>query len=658
MTTYEAGTYRIYTRETIDDSWTERTMCYLMDDVHDAANYVPTLRIRVPYAASTANTQFWYQDFANHWVRITYEPSGGSETDIWYGSMVASIINEETMEMEWAAAHILSQLVRVDLGSFAYADPQIAGDAMCKNIALQIFNLDLERNLKSADEWYLAPSESHYMHKKIGADAQDWLVYIFGTDSLWDNYEILRFLLATYVPKGSTEFCEIGFALAPTAAAKTYLQAAKQEWNFSRMNLWEAVDKLVRSSGPLAWCADWSTSGDYGYDYVRLRVFSKKYEDKDDTWQNEHALLSDPTAPDCEASRIQVRTGDKISKLVVYGEPIRIMMTMAGPDLGVTTLPNYEKGWDDAEEAAWDEFDPERDENWPNVFRRLLLDWDANITSWNHVWLEPGTWPGSYETEEGDMCVKGADHYARARRILKRCLTHKEYGYENQDDSAGTALVVTPGGTGKPEFEPILGWFVPDAGDAESDPKQILKGRIRPLADDFGVLLPTSVRDVEVSDLFLDQDDRWKRLYITFAVEGDIRLAYEMTAYDEGDHDQMRTVEVYEPGAEWWAAAEGTKLEYDSVFGWTLIYGVLRNDLPKLKARAENIIKHHNEQLYRGTFVLKQVDVAKKVGDYITTYGPWTINQVIMSVLHALASTERWGTRLTTQKHWSRRNAP
>lgn len=677
MTRYQAGTYRLYVRETTEENWVELPDVYTLGrEVERSANKVTTAHVGVPLHVRGPNSGYTWYDLEYWWLRITYEPPGGAESDIWYGQFADRLIKEESRALTWVALDVKQTLDRIDLGFYAYTVKHDWRDR-AQQIWLRPFNEgrrdeeSMLRGRRSANRYDLRPNSEDYRKQSTG----EGTAYIYGRDGAWSNLEVAEYLLTASAPKGGSDQCPIGWDLDVGDAARPYLSGAVQEWSedLLQKTTFQALRDVVLQSGPLAMVEDWSDDGTHGYKYVRLRVFVKEYEERDTSTYSIHDLLQDPENPDCDASRYRVRGQDRITNLYMYGQPARIMTTAMGHMCGTTfgdgrwgvddwgrfpiLYPAWESALEDEFDAAVKE-DSEALEKYPNVYKNFTLNWTSGLETWG--WPRPSGQVES-DAEIGDRAVTGSQlGYPHPRRILPKNLTLQGWEYDNQDDS--TALSVWSPGE-EAVFDNILVWYLPPDEDPDHDEPQLLTaaGDVSE-ASQTGVLsMPEGLRGPDADfDLGSDAGDgnkKWEYLAVTLTVQADWRVYHhEENDDDAGDFTNVKTVHV--PGQHWWAADHAIR-SFDADAGaFTWVHGVLENAMPELEARGQALLKHQRAGLRYGTFKRRTVDIGYTIGDFVRKFANYDVEAPILTLRHNLRrGSATWGTKLTTGKKWSHRDS-
>ncbi|HUU92482.1 MAG TPA: hypothetical protein VM238_14890, partial [Phycisphaerae bacterium] len=227
---HTAGVHTIYTRRLHTDEWAAQTALRLVTPVVTlTAGSVTQLVLAQTYVLTTEPTA-GYRNFEHHWLRISYTPDGGAETDIWYGLIGDQVLDEAAGEVRFTADSIELLLWRVQFCE-AYAQPAKT-DADASPISLRPFNesLDADRRLgvMSANRYHFT-RDGTFMSKAAGAG--DDVAYVFGTGAIWNAWRCLESLIKSHCPPGGSRHCPIGFVPVPTAAAQTALEAVTERWN-------------------------------------------------------------------------------------------------------------------------------------------------------------------------------------------------------------------------------------------------------------------------------------------------------------------------------------------------------------------------------------------------------------------------------------------
>ncbi len=670
---HTVGVHKVYTRRLSTDSWAEQSGLRLISPVVErTAGAVTHLLLAQTYVPTTESSA-GYHNLEHHWLRVTYTPYGGAETDIWYGTLGDQTLDEAAGEVRWVADSIEKQLSKVMI-SEAYAHRPGSED-IADPISVRPFNEDLDADRRLG---IMSSARYHFTRDStfldLAAGDGDDVAYVFGTNGLWNAWRMLEALIKWHCPPGGGRHCPIGFVPVPTAAAQTALEASSERLNVFGARMTDVLNKACAAAGNLAWHVDWATSGDYGYTLPRIRIWSRDYDDRDG-WQTSHdvdGFVSDPADIEALASRITVSVGHRLTDIIVVGEPIRAMFTVRY-DPGASVVPKYVRGWTAADETAWaaldaGEADPDAPKL-PHVYRRLFMEFDElrdGITSWK---IFPQPVPGDYFAVEGDKIstsiygelVKYV--YAHPRRLLPRILTRPGLTYTSQD--TGALAISEAGAVGVAEQSPTLCWYVPpDLTPAEGGRAVVtpIPG-VQPLRHEPGIMLPGGLRklDGDAFDLSqsVDSTPIWQQLVMTVACQTDTRLSWTSGRsynYEDGSgekDEQRQTVIIQVPGAEWWAALADTVIGIDSTGTETTVYGVIRNDLPVLKAAADALIDRHSRRLRHADLPLKTVDIGKDLGHFLHLYGPYRLDNPILTVRHSLALGQV-GTQIITGKPWTR----
>lgn len=656
---HQTGRYKLYTRQKPGDSWTERPQLRMAADtpvITRAAGQPTVVRLAQTYGPGSEAAP--YVNWTNHWLRITFTPSGGAESDIFYGHLSDQTLHEARREVTWGAPSIEAQLRNVILSEGYAQAVAAAGD--CEEITLRPFNQNLDPETpigwRGSTEYHFT-RDSTFKTKATGGSTLD-RAHVYGLTSPWDAWQTIRTLLRTHCPIGGGRHCAIGFEPVATTAAQTALEAVIERWDFLGVDAWTMLTRLVRSAGDLDWTVDWSTSGDYGYDFPRIRIFSRLHADRDTGWQTVHDVKGGGTLPiEALSGRVSITVKDRVTSVTAIGAPIKVQFTTHYSD---EVRPMYRRGWTDADETAWaalvDSKDPEA-AKLQHVWRRLYLPHDQTsigLTTWN-VFPQPD--PGDFFSAVGDKVPAestfGKGFYNQPRRILRQNLTQQAYTYTSQTGSSALSRS-SAGAVGAAGFHGILCWF-----QWTNPPSYVRRFRVepvQPLKNECGVMLPAMFDDMPLDEFAAWQPDgqpAWHYFTITLSIETDVRLAWTAgETYDLGDGSgiedhQRRTLVVEVPDAEWWVALADTVIDVQADGTETTVHGVLRNDLPKLKDIAEKTLARYNRRSWHAD--IEQVDVtpAVAIGHFVGTYGAFTLNSPILGLEHHLG-LEAVGTKLIT----------
>ncbi|MGD8237844.1 MAG: hypothetical protein PVH68_04790, partial [Armatimonadota bacterium] len=343
------GEWKVYTRASVDASWTERTHLRLPDGavVERTAGDVSVVPIVQTYAPGPG----WapYVDYTHHWCRITYTPDGGSETDLWYGHLSDQTLDEAAGEIRWTALSIEAEIdrLRFDLG---FADPVVAGN--CESLTLPVFNDSLEedalRGLRGTTEYHFS-RDGTYRTPATGGTEYD-RSYAFGTGGAWDAWELLRALFAWHAPAGGGRNSRIGFYPVATPAAKSALQDVTERWDTLGKSGRRVLDAVCDAAGDLAWSLDWSPDGTFGYAFVRVRLWSRRYGDRDASTQALHDVDAGGVQPiTCNPSHVSISVRDRVTDVVVLGARARVQFTVAYDSAEDHVRPTSERGWTDTD---------------------------------------------------------------------------------------------------------------------------------------------------------------------------------------------------------------------------------------------------------------------------------------------------------------------
>ena len=646
------GYYLIYTRPQVADDWILQPTLRLQGGdpvVERKAASVTTVQIEQTNVAGTQAVT--PTNFAHHWLRISYTPDGGAEVDIFYGHFGDQTIDEKAGVRFWPGLSIEAQLERA-LCFEALADRPAPADA--ELIDLPTFNADVERRqgMLTGTAYHCTRDVTFATPEPTGPGGDAW--YGFGEDEFslpWTAWGVIEALVRWHTPPGGYEYCKIGFLPVITDEAINALDEISERWDFFGRSLFDVLNTLCAAAGDLSWTCDWSQEDgtDFGYELVRVYIFSRDHDDRDAARQAEHAMVrtDDDGNRQCLASRISVSVRDAVHGVIAYGEPIRVQFTTQWTGVD---LPMYRAGWTSGDETDWAN-QALAGEAMPTAYRKLILPagqtHDGVESTWK-VFVRPD--PAYQIAEPGDAWAvptpdfegNGA-HYPRA--ILPRNLTRTGRTYTSQTGS--TALSHSDAGViGYPEFAPILAWLRPDSIGA-TDRVMRIPG-VRPLRTECGVMLPPGWRGGEdarqgCADLSADYgaSPACQQIRVTVTIETDMRAQWLTTAYprlpspDTLFDEQHRYVSIYVPGAHWWAAldavvdiaADGTE---------TVANGVLRNDIPRLKAAAEQALARFNSRTAHADINLMAVDPSRKLGDFVTSYTTPTVDVTLNNCIAQL----------------------
>jgi hypothetical protein len=605
------------------------------------------------------------QELSKHWIKVTYQDAeGGDETLIWYGNIEDSVVNEQGLRVEYYGLSIENQLKKLKLTETYAENVNPVSDA--QRIGELRFNRNMdegmESGLRGTIRYHFAAGAdfSTVSAEPLAADT----AYAFGTSVLWENVYILEHLLAVNAPSGGRhDFAPIGFRLQCTTAAQQYLDFSYHEWDLTGKDLFESVDEIIRASGPLLWWCD-AVPYDAGeQDYILIRVQSRLEEDELES-KTLHAIDRD----DCMPAMIRRRVLDRATKVIARGERMKVMFTVAA-----TGTPHWENGWTAAQEAAWKaakittEYDAEK---WRDVFCKYIIPYNQEVGGADHnsTW-EVFVTPDLNANPVGSkILVTGgedaANFYAYPRRLLPHSLTFR--GWTNPTANDGTLPTPPAGDPGNPELTPLMGWWQKSEGGGADI--VIRLENLAVLRNEPGVQFPIHYRDNVPG---IAESAMTAPLIFTVSMETDNFLEWhEPAAWPDDDQARIEVIEV--PDCAWWAACSGTVVEVAAGGTQTTIYGVLRNDLPKLKEKAENLAAllrcgtYGGSTLvphYHGTIPFKSVrleydDEPVELGDFVDTYGPFNIQAPIMTISHELASQQHYGTTLTCFKPWTQADTP
>jgi len=665
---HKVGTITIYTAPDTNFEWVEQPQFRIVGDdvVTNAAGQINTLQLAQNYCDSIPPSI--YANLSNHWLRVSYTPhpdEGGDEFDLFFGHLCDQTLAEGQGEIHWTALSIEAQLARVQPME-SFAEPVETG-GKCQPISMRTANesLDTEHRLgwRGVNLYHFNRTDSY--REKADAEAAD-TAYVFGQETPWDAYRWLEHLLVTHCPTGGSRYCPIGFELVATAEAQAAMEAVEERWGAIGHDLLRDVSRLVQSGGDLAWHVDWTSPASYACPYIR--VWSRTHADKAES-QSEHAikgavdLATDEI--ECTDSNVTIYVRDQVTDVVAVGEPIRVQFSVRYQNVAGQVRPTYVQGWTGAEQAEWALDPEERDPNGPSlthVFRRLYLpesQKDGDDSTWE-VFARP--LPGAVFADEGDMLFPPSAErfYARPRRVLPHNLTRPGYVYTSQ--GAGALSINTAGAAGEPDPHPILAWFAPST---IPDGYRIMPLHgVQPLRHECGVMLPNGWRQEVDDDDAPDTMDLsgaviglgqagWQYLVITLTIETDERASWTASATGISD-SQRRVLVVQVPEARWDVALEGTVIAFDEAGAATTVHGVIRNDVPKLKAVAEKYLGRYAHRAWHADLPLVKIRSDIALGDFITTYGPYQLNNAVLALRHHLRA-QAVGTELITGKPWEGR---
>jgi hypothetical protein len=193
-----------------------------------------------------------------------------------------------------------------------------------------------------------------------------------------------------------------------------------------------------------------------------------------------------------------------------------------------------------------------------------------------------------------------------------------------------------------------MGWLVP-GGTADG----VVPLRVAPLTGRSGFRLLD-----HPADLVLDQGERWRRVLVTGTVDGDwLLLAKARSPAAQSDIVNVRF--VFEPAYQWWAACPDTIIDVDPDATWDdvtaqpprkcrTVYGVLRNDFPRLLELAQNTLRKFAAVRKSVRFQFKTLTAAWRPGMFVAEYNGHLIYAPVMSVVFDLTDDVGYGTRIQT----------
>jgi hypothetical protein len=641
MTAYEPYDYRIYTRRRLSEPWRERPQMRCTRCSAHAGPRVGRAHLDRHYGRDDEGEHGPLQ-LLDHWVRVTAALPAGEE-DIFYGVVVEQRRDEEACRQHWLAHDLKELLSRIRVVA-------LWGERAGEERAVPVRPTGMNRETAAASPWGLRSLfRYHFAHPQRGQKCTDEeatdAAYVLGDEAPWTAWSILEHLLRVYCPRADvlpSSFCPIGFDLEAAPGVRETLEANEGEYQLFGLSLVEAIDRLIRDSGDLSWRVDWSEDGLHGPTFPRIQVFSRDYAGR---VTPEAAVGSDEVLP----TVIEDDGQNRVSEVWAFGGACRFMFTLRSD-----TTPGYEKAWSAELEAAWQGFEPEGLRyslaQFGTVYRDYGIGSDAD---WSAVFQGPDL--ERYESEPGDLRSTEVrwrmDWYGRARPFSRANVVRFDRHYESQDDEAGTGLreeAVGPGQAPASGLQPLMGWLV---GEDAFEGVTPLRVSPRSGASGFRVL------DDPV-DLMLDRGDRWQRMVVTGTVEGDWLLLAKARA-EASDSDVTGIRFVFEPAYQWWAASPGTIVAVNPGARWEevtseppqnceTVYGVIRNDYPKLLALAENTLRKFNAVKKAVRFRFKTLTTAWAPGDFVTEYNGHQIYAPVMSVVHTLTDDEGYGTAIQT----------
>lgn len=641
MAGYTAYDYKVYTRQLTSDAWTEQTevLCARCE-VHAGRKMGEAVLERWYGPDDAADRD--PLELMDYWVRVAVCLPGGEE-DVFYGVIVEQRLEEAARRQRWVAHDLKELLQRVEI-------VMLMGEYLQGLSAVPVRPCVFNRNIAApAKAVGLRSTYRYHFANPVRGDRYDTgdesdVAYALGGASSWDAYSILEHLVRVYCPRADvapSRFCPIGFDVEEPVwtGLLERLSQNEGEYNFFGRTLLEAIDTLVRDSGDLSWRIDWSDDGVHGYTFPLIRIFRCDY----DVAAGEGDEIA---TADVLPVVIEDDGYNRATEVWAFGGPCRFMFTCR-----YGTSPGFSKGWSSELETAWAAFQPEylrfSLERFGAVYREFVFSFGED---WGNVLMGPDL--DNYASEPGDMVATDTawlmDWYNHPRPFLPRNIVRAGTTYTSQDDTAGTALTQTASGDDVHGLEPLRGWVVPNE---ETDGVGYL--RLSPLDGQGGV----RVLD-HPADAALDQDSRWQRLVVTGTVEGDWLLLSK--AIDETANTGLVNIKfVFEPAYEWWVACPNTIISLDADAQWshitadppthcTTVYGVVRNDYPKLKQLAENTLIKFNSVKKAVRFQFKTVTTAWELGAFVTEYNGHEIYAPVMSVVHRLSDDERYGTQIQT----------
>jgi hypothetical protein len=670
---------RIYTREKATDDWVERpSPVMLAGEPEWSADKITSLRISVPLRVQGPNQGYTVPDWKHHWVLVTYEPptgntpphpNAGVETDIWYGQFVDHTIDEESEVVYWAARDVKSVLDRITIG-VTYAEEPALNE--CQQTWWRTPNRGLggeevrTRNIRSVTDYNLDPGSDNYRQKE--GDAADE-AYVFGKDVQstlnrypWTAEELLDHLLKVYTPRRYDGYSVPFFRLKLSSAAQSMLADTVREWpGLEGSTVWEAIQSIIHASGPLSAVEDWAPTDRLGLD---LKVFSRDKADAG-SWQDTHNLMQDTTSPDLDPGRVQIRQQDVPTAVRAVGDRVKLTFTAEGPEASTwfADYPELEPAWTDAAQSDYDAAKASGEnvnDRYEDVYRAFVIRWTQ--AGLDHHFGEPSTASES-DAELGDMVETPADTWWNRSpgliEMRRRLLYQQGYEYTSQGAGALSVDTEAPESAGG---EPLKAWYVPPSEDPDFDsPKRLGGGYdVDPLDGRWGVRLPDGHRGPDGSEPRLDSQPsamshpRWKYVVVTVCATFAVRPWFMATEPLEDDYRYVHTERV--EGARWEAALPYAIRTFDSSGNAVHVWGVLQNDMPQLRRRANRVLAIQRGGLATGTFHHKTVMPAKfSVADYVNRWGDRPVDAPIMTIRHNLTKSEDWGTKMTTGEPWTRR---
>ncbi|HUW08830.1 MAG TPA: hypothetical protein VM537_03830 [Anaerolineae bacterium] len=689
-TVTDIGTTQVWLKRRLSDAWVLHPALDPAGMIMSTAGMVTDLLLHQSYAPGVPEGR--RDNLHKCWVKVVYIPVDDDPVVLWVGNIEDARDAEDEQAIKWVANSLEAQLRKIQLThSYGQGAQWLAEYGPCSRISGLRFNEYMERSgaeargRRSILSYHFGEDGGAAAFSHAGVDDVD-AAYVFGDVQDWSVLDILRALLAWYAPAGQTpafetpyggrkESSPVGFKLGLTTTAQTYLGNAKEAYDLTGMTLLGAITYLVERAGPLFWWLDWGLWENGTQEYVLLRVASREWSDE----VAQHAGAENVALADCMPIVMRARVKDRAEQVIARGAPIKVMFS-ASQAWNLSYQPVLSKGWTTSQQDDWlengywaDDLGAAAD-TWDDVFLTYTIPEDKTWQeggkfgyAWhNSILLPDPQHEGARILEHGPSGWPGVLAYrggyiARARPLLPYNLMWK--GFTNPTDNTGVLPTPIDALQGTPEHESILAWrWVFMA--TEDDPVVQLTS-VRRLSQRAGIQFgKKAYRDEEPPFLAEDTEDglysRWHDLWVTVSVETDNFLEARACLSGQWHDDQRRTAIVDVPDAEWWAAARYTIASIDVAGRMAYMWGVLRNDYPRLKDLAEQRLKFLDQRVprYHGTITYKTLQPSLRVGHWIGTYGQYPVHTPVMSIAHELMDLDEWGTQATTFQPMSMEDTP
>lgn len=470
----------------------------------------------------------------------------------------------------------------------------------------------------------------------IGVDRGDGTminIYIFGGEEVWNNFQIIQYLLTCYQENNGPKF-----QISENSDIIEALREVVGVYDFSTMTLRGALNSLINRARGLSWKYKINENGtieivpfsmldsEIKIGDVTMPANSDRIDIENDLWSDKVAVKTEITA---DSSPVYDR-------IVVRGAKMKCCFTVKYSD------GTLEKGWTDDGEYSEETLYKEAAKyttgyaDLSDSEKALINDTCRAADKYSKVFTTfriPPDWNWKIGTKivnpyinnkgEIDLDQQGV-YYNKDKRILPSLpfIEGVDYSEEQPPDKNKA--------DSEPDYRRVFVLVKDDNGRYNYVEKRSPGGHVRTLDREMGIEVKFNPQylaaknrfdTAEPSDTNVEIGIDYEELLATVFIETD---NYFSAAHELSVSENQKTLIIDVPDAELWYVVPGTIVDIDEL-GKLVTFkpddGIIRNDIDKIKSVLDSAVAWYGHQHNKAVITFEDTVLGFEIGTLITGIG-------------------------------------